>query len=179
MYKSPLGPPFSPGSPSPLNTTVWLLSIPAGILTFILACFLTVPFPLQLSQGSFIISPVPWHAVQVLLVCICPSIVFWTCLTVPVPLHVGHFVTDVPGLAPEPWQILQVSGLVIDISFSTPKKASSNVMSIFKLRSAPFLGPRWACALAPVLAPPPKIDENMSPKSPKSENPSKPEDVYE
>ena len=180
MYKSPLGPPFSPGSPSPLNTTVWLSSIPAGIFTLILACFLTVPFPLQLSQGSFITSPVPWQFVHVLVVCIWPSIVFWTCLTVPVPLHTEHFDTVVPGFAPVPLHIEHVSGLVTSISFSTPKNASSNVISIFKFKSAPLRGP-LDCALEElVLAPPPKNDENMSPKSPKSENPSNPfEELYE
>ena len=51
MYKSPFAPPRVPGSPSPLKTIDWSLSIPAGILIFNLACFLTVPFPWQISQG--------------------------------------------------------------------------------------------------------------------------------
>ena len=113
IYKSPLGPPFVPGSPSPLNTTCWLFSIPAGIFTFILGCFLTVPFPLQLSHTSVITSPVPWHLLQVLVDWTWPNIVFCTCVTWPVPLQSGHFIGLVPGFAPVPWHTSQVSFLVL------------------------------------------------------------------
>ena len=65
------------------------------------------------------------------------------------------------------------------MSFSTPKNASSNDISIFKFKSAPLRGPLDCCLAPPVLAPPPKNYENISPKSPKSENPSNPDDVYE
>ena len=175
IYKSPLGPPFLPGSPSPLNTTVWLSSIPAGIFTFILGCFLTVPFPLQFSQGSFIISPVPWHALQGLVVCICPNIVLWTCVTWPVPWHVGHLIGDVPGLAPFPWHTEHSSSLVITISFSTPINACSNVKSSLTFKSAPFVGPCFLDDEVLPPNPPPNIEENISPKSPKSPKLSKPE----
>ncbi len=70
---------------------------------------------------------------------------------------------------------MQVSFLFILISFSTPRKASSNVISKLNFKSAPFLGPVELLLLDE--PPPPKKDENISPKSPKSpksENPPKP-----
>ena len=180
MYKSPLSPPFSPGSPSPLNTIVWFSSIPAGIFTDIRTCLFTFPFPLQSTQGSGITSPVPWQFVQVLTVCIWPSIVVCICLIWPVPPQTVHFVFFVPGFAPSPWQVEQVSFLVILTYLSVPKNASSKLISKSYLKSAPFLGPLLACLeLLPPENPPPKNEEKISPKSPKSLNPSNPDDVYE
>ena len=92
MYKSPAGPPFIPGFPCPLSTTVWLSFIPAGILTLTFGDFLIVPLPWQFSHGSFIISPVPLHSEHGLVVWTLPKIVFWKVVTLPVPLHVGHFI---------------------------------------------------------------------------------------
>ena len=57
MYKSPLGPPFIPDSPSPFRTIVCSLSIPAGTVTFIFTVFLIVPFPLHYGHFSSIFVP--------------------------------------------------------------------------------------------------------------------------
>ena len=85
-----------------------------------------------------------------------------------------------PGFVPSPWQVEQVSFLFILIYLSVPKKASSKLISKSYLKSAPFLGP-WLdfAEVLPPENPPPKKDEKISPKSPKSLNPSKPDDVYE
>jgi len=50
---------------------------------------ISITRPETCSICHFITSPVPWHAVHVLVVCICPSIVFWTWRTVPVPFCKG------------------------------------------------------------------------------------------
>ena len=180
MYKSPFAPPFSPGSPSPLNTIVWFSSIPAGIFTETLTCFLIIPFPLQSTQGSGIISPVPLQFVQGLTVCICPNIVVCVCFICPVPWHIEQVCFLVPGFAPSPWQVWQVSFLVKVICFSVPKKDSSKVMSKLARKSAPCLGPLLCLALVLPPKPPPKNEENISPRSPKSPKPSNPpEEEYE
>ena len=100
------------------------------------------------------------------------------CLIVPVPWHILQVSTLVPGFAPFPWHTSHVSSLVIIISFSTPVYASSKVISIFTFKSAPFVGD-FLLVLEEFPNPPPKNDEKMSPKSPKSLNPSNPELVYE
>ena len=173
-YKSPFGPPFSPGSPSPRNTIVWLSSTPAGILTDNLTWLRTVPFPLQVSQASLMIFPVPWQLVQVLMVCICPKIVVCTCFIWPLPWQTLQVSGCVPGLLPSPWQVWQVSLRLIVTYLSVPKKDSSKLISKSYCKSVPFLGP--FCLVPPRLPPkpPPKKEEKISPKSPKSLNPSKP-----
>jgi hypothetical protein len=90
MNKSPFSPPFLPGSPSPLNTTVCSLSIPAGILTLSLAWFLTTPLPEQSGHTSLITFPSPLHLSHVVLTCVVPKIVFCTLVIYPVPLHLSH-----------------------------------------------------------------------------------------
>lgn len=52
------------------------------------------------------------------------------------------------------------------------------VMLMLYFKSLPFLGPFLVLALLPP-NPPPKNDEKISPKSPKSENPSNPDVEYE
>src|SRR3712207_9201290 len=73
IYKSPLGPPFFPGSPCPLKGNTFPVSTPAGILTLIFLFFLTVPLPWQVVQGSSIIFPLPPHLSHVLVLTKLPS----------------------------------------------------------------------------------------------------------
>ena len=44
-YKSPLGPPFTPGEPSPAKRICCSLSTPSGIVTSNLTVLFSVPLP--------------------------------------------------------------------------------------------------------------------------------------
>ena len=154
---------------------VWPSSIPSGIFTFNFIDFFTIPFPLQSEHGSFIILPVPLHCEHIFWVAICPNGVVAICLILPVPLHIEHFSAVVPFFAPLPLHVEHFSFLFILISFSTPRYASSKVISILIFKSAPLLTPFDDLLLVEL---PPKNDEKISPKSPKSpksENPLNPE----
>ena len=59
MYKSPGGPPLVPGSPLPVERMRMPSSMPAGIFTSSVFCFLSLPWPWQVVQGSGMILPVP------------------------------------------------------------------------------------------------------------------------
>jgi hypothetical protein len=73
---------------------------------------------------------------------------------------------DVPGSAPRPWQVEQISLRVISISFSTPKIASSKFKSTLICKSAP----RWGALRERrvVLPNPPKLPKISSKISEKS-----------
>ncbi len=54
----------------------------------------------------------------------------WRMCTVPLPLQVVQVLALVPGLAPLPWQVSQLSQLGMRICVSLPRAASSSVISI-------------------------------------------------
>ena len=54
----------------------------------------------------------------------------WRMCTVPLPLQVVQVLGLVPGLAPLPLQVSQVSQLGMRICVSLPRAASSSVISI-------------------------------------------------
>ncbi len=76
---------------------------------------------------------------------------------------------EVPGLAPSPLQVSQVSSLVMSISFSAPNTASLKEIVAWYCRSAPLRG---AVLLAvrdrPAKPPNPNISPKISEKSVKS-----------
>ena len=49
--------------------------------------------------------------------------------TCPWPWHVGHVVGEVPGLAPEPWQVSHSSIVGMRMRVSVPRAASSRDIS--------------------------------------------------
>ena len=100
-----------------------------------------LPFEWHFSHGVDINLPVPEHLSQVFTVANVPIIVFWVACTFPLPWHLSHVVTFVPGFAPLPWHTSQLSFLEIDISFCVPKAASSKDIVMLYLKSAPFVGP--------------------------------------
>ncbi|MNR52824.1 hypothetical protein D3C85_1727370 [compost metagenome] len=63
--RSPDGPPFWPGSPSPDRRMRSPSSTPAGIFTFSVLCVFTWPAPWHLWHGSVICLPLPWQVGQV------------------------------------------------------------------------------------------------------------------
>ncbi len=54
----------------------------------------------------------------------------WRKCTVPDPLQVEQTLGEVPGFAPVPWQVSQLSQLGMRICVSLPMAASSSVISI-------------------------------------------------
>ena len=61
IYRSPLGPPLTPASPSPLKRILVPVSTPDGIFTERDLSFSSCPEPLHFWQGFLIICPIPEH----------------------------------------------------------------------------------------------------------------------
>src|SRR5690554_5284471 len=104
-----------------------------------------------------------------------PKSVFCSTTTRPLSLHREQVLTSSFDSAPVPLHVLHVSLLVIDISFSTPKAASSKVKVIEVLKLLPRTAP-----VREEVRPPPKNDEKISSKPPKSSpkpNPPKPDPI--
>ena len=126
MNKSPGGPPLVPGSPLPALRMRMPSSMPAGILTSRVFCFLTLPWPWQVTHGSGMILPVPRQCGQVC----CTLKKPWRICTWPWPWQVAQVLAVVPGLAPVPWQVSHSSQLGMRNCESLPLAASSRVISI-------------------------------------------------
>jgi hypothetical protein len=115
-----------PGSPLPVLRIRMPPSMPAGILTSSVFCFLIRPWPWQAMQGSGMTLPAPRQVGQVC----CTLKKPWRIWTAPAPAQVPQVLTWVPGLAPDPWQVSQDSQLGMRIWASLPRAASSSVISI-------------------------------------------------
>jgi len=126
MYRSPGGPPLVPGSPLPAERMRMPSLMPAGIFTSSVFWRLILPAPLQLVQGSGMILPLPRQCGQVCWMLKKPC----RRCTVPLPLQLGQVLALVPGLAPLPWQVSQVSQLGMRICVSLPPAASSSEISM-------------------------------------------------
>ncbi|EWS65260.1 hypothetical protein Y695_01488 [Hydrogenophaga sp. T4] len=100
--------------------------MPAGILISSVFCFLILPWPWQLVQGSGMILPLPWQVGQVC----CTLKKPWRICTWPWPWQVEQVLTLVPGLAPVPLQLSQSSHDGILICASLPVAASSRLISM-------------------------------------------------
>lgn len=120
------GPPLLPGSPLPAERMRMPSLMPAGIFTSSVFWRLILPAPLQLVQGSGMILPVPWQWGQVC----CTLKKPWRMCTVPEPPQVPQVLALVPGFAPVPPQVSQLSQLGTRICVSLPLAASSSVISI-------------------------------------------------
>ncbi len=101
------------------------LSIPAGIFTSSVLLRLMRPAPEHAGHGSGTILPVPWHFGQV-----CWMLKKPCCMrTWPWPPQVEQVTGDVPGFAPEPWQVSHLSQDGTRIVVSKPWAACSSVIS--------------------------------------------------
>src|SRR3546814_6610553 len=108
-------------------------SMPAGILTCSVLFLRVRPTPSHAAHGSVISLPEPWHVGHV-----CWTLKNPCCIrTAPLPPQVWQVLALVPGLAPEPWQVSQVSQLGTRISVSKPAAACSRLISSVYFRSAP------------------------------------------
>ena len=115
-----------PGSPLPARRMRWPSSMPCGIATSSTLFFLTRPAPLQVVQGSGITLPLPRQVGQVCWIEKKPC----DMRTLPAPPQVPQVLALVPGLAPEPEQVSQVSQLGTRISVAKPSAACSSVISM-------------------------------------------------
>src|SRR3989338_3836315 len=163
IYKSPAGAPFSPASPSPATLKFVSSSAPAGIFISSFLVFFTTPVPSHIWQSLFMYFPCPRHFPHVAVVEKMPKGVLWVCLFTPEPLQSGQFTMSDSDSAPEPWHFEQDSSLGTMICLVAPAAASSKVISISYLKSAPLLGP--LLLLPPNGFPPPKKLSNMLAKS--------------
>src|SRR5471030_1977378 len=114
-----------PASPLPEERRREPVSTPGGILTLSFVFFATRPSPRHTVQGFSIFVPVPLHVGHVCVNVMIPP----ERRICPAPRHVGHVTRREPGSAPEPLQRSQAIALRNEISFSTPRAASSSVIS--------------------------------------------------
>ncbi len=173
MIKSPGGPPFEPGSPWPDMDIAWPWSIPAGTFTLIVTFFLTLPLPEQTVQGSVTVLPVPPHLSQVRTFTNEPKGVACLTLTCPEPPQLVQLLVDL-DFEPVPSQVLQLTYLLTETSFSVPKAASSKVMVMVVLMSAPFTGPLDCLEPNPVPKKSKMSSSPPKPNPPKSKPPKPP-----
>src|SRR5690554_3153825 len=94
------------------------------------------------------ISPVPWHVGQVVVVCICPRKVLRTCLTTPFPPQVPQVDIEPESFAPDPWQVEHLTCFFTLMVLVTPEAISSRVSDTFIRRLEPLL-PRLRCPSCP------------------------------
>jgi hypothetical protein len=121
------GPPLVPGSPLPAERMRMPSLMPAGILTSSVFCFLILPAPLQLVQGSGMILPVPWQCGQVCWMLKKP----WRMCTVPAAVAGAAGLGAGAGLGAAAVAGVAASSQVgMRICVSLPKAASSSVISI-------------------------------------------------
>src|SRR5690606_4052518 len=88
IIKSPGIPPLGAPFPFPLRDNSTPSLTPAGMLIAIVSSPLSNPSPRQVVHLYVISTPSPLQVGQVLVVCICPSIVLVTRLTDPTPPQV-------------------------------------------------------------------------------------------
>src|SRR5207245_6528924 len=108
-YRLPGVPPRELTSPSPVTRTLIPSSTPAGILTTTRRLLRTRPCPRHFSQGVVITLPSPRQRSHMVTLTNCPKIDCCTRRISPVPWQAEQRVVDVPGCAPLPRQLVQVS----------------------------------------------------------------------
>ncbi len=168
MYRSPAGATIDPRLAVAAAANAHAAVDTGGIAASSVFCFLILPWPWRLVQGSGMILPVPRQCGQVC----CTLKKPWRICTEPLPPQVPQVLGWVPGLAPLPWQVSQVSQLGMRISVDLPLAASSSVISMAYDRSLP----RYSCRPPRPPAPrwPPNISPKISPKASASPNPPPP-----
>src|SRR5438105_11936569 len=138
-YRSPGGPPRSPGSPSPVSLRRVPVSTPGGTLTLSTLSVSTLPAPRQVAQGSVTTLPAPWQWEQVREIWKNPCVI----RSSPAPWQVGQVLGEVPGFAPEPWQVEHCLCRWILTLASLPTAASVQLTSSVSPQTLPrCLAPR-------------------------------------
>src|ERR1700691_2506412 len=160
-YRSPAGPPRSPGAPLPLSLIRWPSATPAGMRAWIVLVLIARPLPEQTGHGSSTTSPRPRQVLQGSENAKLPRFL----LPWPVPSQVGQTLGTVPALAPVPMHTLQGPSPVSRSETVTPSTESLNDSDVSVSTSAPRRG-RADCD---VVLPPPRL-----PKTPPSRSPRRP-----
>src|SRR5436190_11589909 len=119
-YRFPGAPPRELTSPSPVTRTLIPSSTPAGILTTTRRLLRTRPCPRHFSQGVVITVPSPRQRSQTVTLTNCPKIDCCTRRISPDPWQLEQRVLDVPGCAPLPRHVEQLSQRGSSISFWHP-----------------------------------------------------------
>src|SRR4030042_5235899 len=119
-YRSPLGPPYSPSSPSPRSRSREPVSTPAGILSWTVLTALTFPPPEHSRQGVVITLPSPRHWEQGGLMLKKPL----DCVTWPLPWQRVQICGEAPGAQPDPRQEEQRTYFSTLISLPAPRALS-------------------------------------------------------
>src|SRR5215470_6142454 len=158
-YRSPAGPPRSPGAPLPLSLIRCPSATPAGIRAWIVRVLMARPLPEQSGHGSSTTRPRPRHSLHGSENAKLPR--FW--LVCPVPWQVGQTLGTVPDFAPVPWQVGQGASPVRRRLTVTPSMASPNPSVVSVSTSAPRRGRAWVPRAPP---PPPNIPPSRSPSRP-------------
>src|SRR5580698_11165484 len=122
-YRSPAGPPRSPGAPLPLSLIRCPSATPAGMRTWMVLELIARPLPWQSGHGSSTTSPRPWHSWHGSEIPNDP----WLLLSSPVPAHDGQTWGTVPALAPVPRQVGHGPSPVSRSGTVDPSIASPNV----------------------------------------------------
>src|SRR5690606_1185580 len=161
-YRSPAGPPRSPGAPLPRSRMRCPSLTPAGMRTCMVREDLARPLPLQTSQACSAISPRPLQSGHGSVREKPPPLPRATC---PVPTQVGH-TRGVPFLSPVPEQALQ--GCCEDMRSGTvaPSIASVKLRVTSDSMSCPRRGWVRVVPAPPRLNRPPKTSPRPPPKPP-------------
>src|SRR3954467_15154604 len=150
-YRSPAGPPFSPGWPRPAKRMRCPSSTPAGTRMDNLRSDSAWPEPPQVAHGSSMSTPRPRQLRHGSANANAPCDVD----TCPAPLHTLQVRGDVPGLAPLPWHVGHTPGDESRTGTVTPCTASAKSIDTSDSTSAPRRGP---------IRRPPKTPPNRSPR---------------
>src|SRR5579875_377628 len=158
-YRSPAGPPRSPGAPLPRSLIRWPSATPAGMRAWMVRVLGARPLPLQDAHGSSTTRPRPRqvrHGSETEKLPMLRS-------DIPVPWQVGQTLGTVPALAPVPWHTGHGPSPVSRSGTVVPSMASLNESVVSVSTSAPRRG---------LVCGPPRPPPNMPP----SRSPSRPPD---
>ena len=153
-YRSPAGPPRSPGAPLPLSLIRWPSPTPAGIRAWIVRVLIARPLPEHSGHGSSTTRPRPRQVLQGSENAKLPRFR----LPWPVPSQVGHTLGTVPALAPVPLQALHGPSPASCSDTVAPSIASLKLSDASVSTSAPRRG---RCGW--VRPPPPNTPPSRSP----------------
>src|ERR1019366_1467364 len=159
-YKSPAGPPRSPGAPLPLSLMRCPFATPAGIRAWMVLVLMAPPPPQQVGDGSSTTRPRPRQVRQGSENAKLPRFL----LACPVPSQVGQTLGTVPALAPVPMHVLQGPSPASRSDTVTPSMASLKLSDVSVSMSAPRRGRCWVVVRP--LPPPPNIPPSRSPSRP-------------
>src|SRR5487761_802865 len=155
-YRSPAGPPRSPGASLALSLIRWPSATPAGMRAWMVRVLIARPLPEHTGQGSSTTMPRPRQVRHGSDSANPPRFL----LSCPVPLQVGQTLGTVPALAPVPRQVGHGPSPASRSATVEPSIASANESVVSVSMSVPRRG------LACVPPRPPNTPPSRSPSLP-------------